>query len=128
MKVHMKRRFAFCGSLAMVLFLKPGVSHARWLNASTGRFLTADTFEGNKEDPNSLHKYLYCYADPITCVHPSGGDIGEVAIVGIGNPPGQFPIAFNKAADSPPNKKRMKRFLRVGSLTLYSFILGSGAQ
>jgi len=31
-----------------------------------------DTFEGNRQDPLSLHKYLYCHADPVNGVDPSG--------------------------------------------------------
>lgn len=31
-----------------------------------------DTFEGNQQDPLSLHKYLYCQADPINGVDPGG--------------------------------------------------------
>jgi len=38
-----------------------------------------DTDEGDNEEPLSLHKYLYCQADPINGVDPSGNDdIGDV--------------------------------------------------
>jgi hypothetical protein len=43
---------------------------------------------------------------------------------GIGNPPGQFPISFNKAANTPPSAKREMKFLHAGSHTFYSFIPG----
>jgi hypothetical protein len=36
------------------------------------RFSTSDTFQGDNEDPLSLHKYLYCEANPINCSDPSG--------------------------------------------------------
>jgi RHS repeat-associated protein len=41
------------------------VSRARYYSPQTGRFWTMDTFEGNNQDPLSLHKYLYCAADPV---------------------------------------------------------------
>jgi len=49
-------------------------------------------------------------------------------LAGIGDPAGQFPIAFNKAANSPPNSARMVKFLHVGSHTFYSFIAGRETQ
>jgi hypothetical protein len=48
------------------------VSRARYYKPDTGRFWTMDTFEGNSEDPLSLHKYLYCHDDPISRIDPSG--------------------------------------------------------
>jgi len=35
-------------------------------------FPIVDTFEGEVIDPQSLHKYLYCNADPINNIDPSG--------------------------------------------------------
>jgi hypothetical protein len=31
-----------------------------------------DTYEGDQEEPLSLHKYLYCHADPVNGCDPSG--------------------------------------------------------
>jgi RHS repeat-associated protein len=45
---------------------------ARYLNPNTGRFWTMDTDEGNNQDPLSLHKYLYCQANPVIGTDPSG--------------------------------------------------------
>ena len=47
---------------------------ARYLNTGTGRFWTRDSWEGNQSDPLSLHKYLYCQADPANNLDPSGHD------------------------------------------------------
>jgi len=47
-------------------------NRARYLNPNTGRFWTMDTYEGFKQVPASLHKYLYCQADPINRTDPSG--------------------------------------------------------
>jgi RHS repeat-associated protein len=45
---------------------------ARYYDPATGRFNRLDPFFGNLDDPQSLHKYLYCHADPITMIDPSG--------------------------------------------------------
>lgn len=45
---------------------------ARYINHSTGRFWTQDSYEGNAFDPISLHKYLYANADPANNIDPSG--------------------------------------------------------
>jgi hypothetical protein len=43
-----------------------------YLNPNTGRFWTMDSYEGDNEDPLSLHKYLYCQADSENMTDPSG--------------------------------------------------------
>ncbi len=45
---------------------------ARYYFPSTGTFNRSDPFQGNNQDPQSLHKYLYCHANPINGVDPSG--------------------------------------------------------
>jgi hypothetical protein len=45
-----------------------------YLNPDNGRFLTMDSFRGNSEDPQSLHKYLYCHGDPVNAHDPSGNN------------------------------------------------------
>ncbi len=65
-------------------------NRARYLNVSTGRFWSMDTFEGSPGFPRSLHKYLYSSGDPINRVDPSGNqdtlveeaeeEAGEIAI------------------------------------------------
>jgi RHS repeat-associated protein len=45
---------------------------ARYLNPAAGRFQTADTYEGVRNDPPSLHRYLYANADPVNKLDPSG--------------------------------------------------------
>ena len=47
-------------------------NRARYLATTTGRFWTMDTYEGDGNDPLSLHKYLYTQNDPIDGVDPSG--------------------------------------------------------
>ena len=45
---------------------------ARWYNPANGRFNATDTYAGNNSDPISLHKYLYCHANPVNNSDPSG--------------------------------------------------------
>jgi RHS repeat-associated protein len=45
---------------------------ARYAQPDTGRFWTADGFEGFADEPISLHRYLYANANPVTGTDPSG--------------------------------------------------------
>jgi RHS repeat-associated protein len=45
---------------------------ARWYNPLNGLFNRVDPYSGNMQDPQSLHKYLYCHANPINSTDPSG--------------------------------------------------------
>jgi RHS repeat-associated protein len=56
-------------------------NRARYLNVSTGRFWTIDTFEGDSDSPFSLHKYLYASSDPVNRFDRSGNeDIAELSV------------------------------------------------
>ena len=57
-------------------------NRARYLNTDMGRFWNADSYEGNRADPQSLHKYLYANANPVLFSDPSGNfPLGELSIV-----------------------------------------------
>ena len=45
---------------------------ARYYDQDNGRFNRLDPFEGNSEDPQSLHKYAYTHCDPVNGIDPSG--------------------------------------------------------
>ncbi len=49
-------------------------NRSRYLNTVTGRFWTMDTYEGDPQSPQSLHKYLYVGANPVNMLDPSGHD------------------------------------------------------
>ena len=49
-------------------------NRARYLNTSTGRFWSMDTFEPDDWEPTSLHRYLYAGNDPVNRIDPSGHD------------------------------------------------------
>ena len=54
---------------------------ARWYRSETGRFLTADTFEGVVGYTKSHHQYGYAEGDPIKNLDPSGhGLIGTAKL------------------------------------------------
>ena len=53
-------------------------NRARYLNTSTGRFWTMDSYEGDDEAPLSLHKYLYTESNPVDNLDPSGNQIADV--------------------------------------------------
>lgn len=61
---------------------------ARYMNPSTGRFITMDEYAGSIFEPVSLHKYLYANANPVMYSDPSGYfSLGEMvattAIIGV---------------------------------------------
>jgi RHS repeat-associated protein len=52
---------------------------ARDYDPSTGRFATLDPLPGSPDDPQSLHKYAYCLADPVNRVDPTGAQTTSLA-------------------------------------------------
>ncbi len=57
----------------------------RWYSPANGRFNRMDPYAGNNRDPQSLHKYLYCHANPVNSIDPSGmwSLAGTIAVTGI---------------------------------------------
>jgi RHS repeat-associated protein len=45
---------------------------ARWYSPSIGLFLGSDTFQGNDQDPRSLHKFAYAHMEPVGGWDPTG--------------------------------------------------------
>jgi RHS repeat-associated protein len=45
---------------------------ARYYNQNVGRFTQMDTWNGNSQDPVTLHKYLYANVNPVSYTDPSG--------------------------------------------------------
>ncbi len=50
---------------------------ARFYNPATGTFNQRDSFIGQNDDPRSLHKYAYCYQEPINQIDPGGLTTGR---------------------------------------------------
>lgn len=60
--------------------------NARYYDSVTARFLTEDTYTGQKNDPLSLNLYTYCVNNPIMYTDPSGHrvavqDYSDVVII-----------------------------------------------
>jgi RHS repeat-associated protein len=85
---------------------------ARYYNPLNGTFNRIDPFSGNNQDPQSLHKYLYCHNNPVNNIDPSGeSDFSLVttlvvfAIIAIlfsaniANAPGPNDVVYPDASD-----------------------------
>ena len=93
-------------------------NRARYLNTSTGRFWTMDTYEGKLGEPLTLHRYLYAALDPVNRNDPSGLD-GDLISFNISN-------AGNQTVDTMLTVSRMAvNFLLPRALTLAAFF-GAG--
>ena len=62
-------------------------NRARWYDASSGRFVSADAWRGKASQPTTLNKYAYGRADPVNRRDPSGksdlmSQMGAIALVG----------------------------------------------
>ncbi|XAL99095.1 hypothetical protein OT109_16120 [Phycisphaeraceae bacterium D3-23] len=55
---------------------------ARFYDPATGRFNRLDPFIGNRNDPQSLHKYLYAHGNPVAFADPSGHRISFAGVLG----------------------------------------------
>lgn len=59
---------------------------ARWMDPTTGMFVSEDPYEGNMSYPLSLHRFLYASGNPIDYCDPTGEftTLGE-ALSGVAN-------------------------------------------
>ena len=81
-------------------------NRARYLNTSTGRFWSLDSYEGDNNDPLSLHKYAYTDGDPTNSRDRSGNEIDELI--------GALSMSMTRAAvptlcDGPRRKMEKRR-------------------
>jgi RHS repeat-associated protein len=52
--------------------------NARWYDAEIGRFISADTYKGELENPQTLNLYVYVANNPLIYVDPSGNEYYSV--------------------------------------------------
>jgi RHS repeat-associated protein len=69
---------------------------ARYMNPNAGRFWTMDFFEGIHAEPLSLHKYLYCHADPVNNWDSSGYSPLREKLTVMSKQAGLFAMRFYK--------------------------------
>jgi len=81
----MINRIVLSAVLIVTLLVATSPSQARWMNPQTGRFHTMDTYEGDQETPQSLHRYVYCYGDPVNRTDPSGHLVEDPLFAGFLN-------------------------------------------
>jgi RHS repeat-associated protein len=80
-------------------------NRARYMNTTTGRFWSIGAYEGDDEDPISLHKYLYAGENPVNMTDPSGhDDLAEISFslsisVGLGAAAGGIYTGSLKGAE-----------------------------
>lgn len=73
-------------------------NRARYYRPDAGRFWTMDSYEGSPSDPQSLHKYLYAHANPVSFSDPSGNEtILTVGFTAAATTPLRYQNAVNKA-------------------------------
>ena len=58
--------------VTVVIFLASVNTSYAFYDPSTGRFNRMDPFTGEKEQPRSLHKYVYCDNNPVNRIDPTG--------------------------------------------------------
>ncbi len=83
---------------------------ARNYDPKLGRFWTMDTDEGDNEGPLSLHKYIYCQADPVNMTDLSGFAASSTS----GNSPAAI---FGKAVEKVIMADFRRKFGELNGLT-----------
>lgn len=80
----MKTRIHLHILLMLALLFAPAIARARYYQPETGRFITMDSYEGDQQQPASLHKYAYCQGNPVNGTDPSGhefsGSVSELML------------------------------------------------
>jgi RHS repeat-associated protein len=103
---------------------------ARYYDPLNGRFNRMDPYAGSPQDPQSLHKYLYCHANPVNSVDPSGEwTVSQVVVgVGIGAIIGGISTAIYGIVMENPTVRDIGFGIALGGLALTGggFLLGWG--
>lgn len=84
-----------------------------YLNPNTGRFWSIDSYEGNDQDPLSLHKYLYCQNDPINGVDPSGHEF-DIPTLDVTMSEGEDVEASSAVASMAAKRMALSKIQQVG--------------
>ena len=112
-------------------------NRARYLNVSTGRFWSADTYEGDPQSPLSLHRYLNTGANPINLLDPSGNDDladvpGALTLASIILNGASFlyhlHIFIKRSRRIAPRNRRSKPLSSIQTLLVYSWLLSEAGS
>ena len=57
--------------------------NARFYDPATGRFISQDTYRGERDDAGTWHLYAYCANDPVNYIDPSGHFAFAITMFGI---------------------------------------------
>lgn len=104
---------------------------ARYYSPPTGRFNQQDTFAGNQEDPQSLHKYVAFNNDPVNRVDPSGreGELVELeAVQAIGETLETAPAPALLNAQVQAYRAVTYIMLNLDTWAAYATIAGAGLE
>jgi RHS repeat-associated protein len=108
-------------------------NRARYLNVSTGRFWSMDSYEADPGAPLSLHKYLYIAADPINGIDPSGNlelteALGALAIASVVLNLASLTYHLHQAstANTPREQAIATTLVYTDTLGLFLSLVGGG--
>jgi len=95
-------------------------NRARWYNPLSGLFNQLDPYAGNTSDPQSLHKYLYCHANPVNGIDPTGQNMTSVITVAIVVTILMFILSSPNVVNAPSSEARYRD--RSGDMIVDVFI------
>jgi RHS repeat-associated protein len=90
---------------------------ARYSDLATGRFISADPFAGNPDEPLTLHKYLYAAGNPVNNRDPSGLLLEQIFIgLGVAALLGAVAVGAYALRMSPPHFVQLKVALAAAQM------------
>ena len=95
---------------------------ARYYQPGLGRFWTMDSFEGDNDQPASLHKFLYCMANSANRFDPTGhnadGASTEASVGIVGNLASRAGYVVFKAMDFANRIPKLTKIVLLGQTLL----------
>jgi len=102
-------------------------NRARYLNTATGRFWSMDKYEGDRQSPSSLHKYLYASANPVNRSDRSGHEDADIGSFSVANAVNQTIQGISTLVTSAA-RITVIRLLTVGAALGSSIFARPGVQ
>jgi len=99
---------------------------ARYMDTSTGRFISQDSYAGSVYDPVSLHKYLYANSNPVMYTDPSGYTaatfVENVVVVAI-NAILEATYCFLSSAAFATGMKLIASITTIAVVSIYTYLI-----